>query len=206
MLASARCRIALAALLLASGGCGLLSPRLVPPGDTSFAALNATGAPLPWPFAPSAGSTFVFTATCCDYGNFSAAAVAILSAKKKGAFILLEAAAGYAPPAPPYAAAGALTAAAACPCAKSPAGRTSTSTAAPRPLAARPPCTASATLAGSAVGAFLGAVAFELVRVYAAASVADAWQMILGGVLLLVILFAPGGLWGIIAGRLKARA
>ena len=60
--------------------------------------------------------------------------------------------------------------------------------------------------AGSAVGAFLGAVAFELVRVYAAASVADAWQMILGGVLLLVILFAPGGLWGIIAGRLKVRA
>ena len=31
--------------------------------------------------------------------GFSAAAVAILSAKKKGAFILLEAAAGYAPPA-----------------------------------------------------------------------------------------------------------
>ena len=33
-------------------------------------------------------------------------------------------------------------------------------------------------------------------RVYAAAAVADAWQMILGGVLLAVILFAPGGLWG----------
>jgi branched-chain amino acid transport system permease protein len=60
--------------------------------------------------------------------------------------------------------------------------------------------------AGSAVGAFLGAVAFELVRVYAAASVADAWQMILGGVLLLVILFAPGGLWGILSSRLRARA
>jgi len=60
--------------------------------------------------------------------------------------------------------------------------------------------------AGSALGAFLGAVAFELVRVYAAASVADAWQMILGGVLLLVILFAPGGLWGILASRLRVRA
>ena len=47
--------------------------------------------------------------------------------------------------------------------------------------------------AGSALGPFLGAVAFELVRVYAAAAVADAWQMILGGVLLAVILFAPGG-------------
>ncbi|GGC35339.1 hypothetical protein GCM10011504_12120 [Siccirubricoccus deserti] len=60
--------------------------------------------------------------------------------------------------------------------------------------------------AGSALGPFLGAVAFELVRVYAAAQVADAWQMILGGVLLAVILFAPGGVWGILAARFKARA
>jgi branched-chain amino acid transport system permease protein len=50
--------------------------------------------------------------------------------------------------------------------------------------------------AGSVFGPVLGAVAYELTRVYAAALVADAWQMILGGVLLLVILFAPGGLWG----------
>ena len=50
--------------------------------------------------------------------------------------------------------------------------------------------------AGSVFGPFLGAVAYELTRVYAAALVADAWQMILGAVLLLVILFAPGGLWG----------
>ncbi|MCI0755195.1 branched-chain amino acid ABC transporter permease [Teichococcus vastitatis] len=50
--------------------------------------------------------------------------------------------------------------------------------------------------AGSVFGPFLGAVAYELTRVYAAALVADAWQMILGMVLLLVILFAPGGLWG----------
>ncbi len=55
--------------------------------------------------------------------------------------------------------------------------------------------------AGSALGPFLGAAAFELVRVYAAAAVADAWQMILGGVLLAVILFAPGGLVGMLAGR-----
>jgi branched-chain amino acid transport system permease protein len=60
--------------------------------------------------------------------------------------------------------------------------------------------------AGSALGPFLGATAFELVRVYAAAAVADAWQMILGAVLLLVILFAPGGLWGMLAGRLRGRA
>ncbi len=53
--------------------------------------------------------------------------------------------------------------------------------------------------AGGVLGPFLGAAAYELVRIYAAASFADAWQMILGGVLLLVILFAPGGLWGMAA-------
>lgn len=57
--------------------------------------------------------------------------------------------------------------------------------------------------AGGVLGPFLGAAMFELVRVYAAAAVADAWQMILGIVLLLVILFAPGGLWGILANRLR---
>lgn len=50
--------------------------------------------------------------------------------------------------------------------------------------------------AGGVLGPFLGGAAYELVRVYAAATFADAWQMILGSVLLLVILFAPGGLWG----------
>ncbi|MFC7554573.1 hypothetical protein ACFQU7_23675 [Pseudoroseomonas wenyumeiae] len=49
--------------------------------------------------------------------------------------------------------------------------------------------------AGSVLGAFLGAVVYELTRVYAAANVADAWQLILGSVLLLVILFAPGDWW-----------
>jgi branched-chain amino acid transport system permease protein len=60
--------------------------------------------------------------------------------------------------------------------------------------------------AGGALGPFLGAAAYELVRVYAAASFADAWQAILGAVLLLVILFAPGGLWGMIVGLLGRRA
>ena len=53
--------------------------------------------------------------------------------------------------------------------------------------------------AGGVLGPFLGAAGYELVRVYAAASFADAWQLILGAVLLLVILFAPGGLWGMAA-------
>jgi branched-chain amino acid transport system permease protein len=60
--------------------------------------------------------------------------------------------------------------------------------------------------AGSALGPFLGAVTYELVRLYAAANLADAWQMILGAVLLAVILFAPGGLWGMISTRLGRRA
>jgi branched-chain amino acid transport system permease protein len=60
--------------------------------------------------------------------------------------------------------------------------------------------------AGSALGPFLGAAAFELVRVYAAAAVADAWQMILGGVLLAVILFAPGGLVGMLSRRRRQGA
>jgi branched-chain amino acid transport system permease protein len=59
--------------------------------------------------------------------------------------------------------------------------------------------------AASAIGPFLGAAAYELVRVYAAALVAEAWQLILGAVLLGVILFAPGGLWGLLAGRLRGR-
>jgi branched-chain amino acid transport system permease protein len=50
---------------------------------------------------------------------------------------------------------------------------------------------------GAVLGPFLGAVVFELVRVYAAAAFPDAWQMILGAVLLGIILFAARGLWGI---------
>jgi branched-chain amino acid transport system permease protein len=50
---------------------------------------------------------------------------------------------------------------------------------------------------GSVLGPLFGAVAFELVRVYAAAAFANTWQMILGAVLLGIILFAARGLWGI---------
>lgn len=51
--------------------------------------------------------------------------------------------------------------------------------------------------AGFVFGPFLGALGYELTRTYAAGLVAEAWQMILGTVVLAVILFAPGGLWGI---------
>jgi branched-chain amino acid transport system permease protein len=53
--------------------------------------------------------------------------------------------------------------------------------------------------AGGVLGPFLGATAYELIRVHAAAAFADLWQLTLGVALLLVILFAPGGLWGVLA-------
>jgi ABC-type branched-subunit amino acid transport system permease subunit len=54
---------------------------------------------------------------------------------------------------------------------------------------------------GHALGAFAGAAAFEFVRFYASAQLADAWQMILGGVLIAVILLAPAGLIGLLRRR-----
>ena len=50
---------------------------------------------------------------------------------------------------------------------------------------------------GHVAGAFAGSLVYELVRTYAAAFAADIWQMMLGMVLLLVILFAPTGLIGL---------
>lgn len=56
-----------------------------------------------------------------------------------------------------------------------------------------------AILGGSAhaFGAFAGAAMFECVRFYAAAYLADTWQLILGGVLIVIILYAPNGLIGL---------
>lgn len=56
-----------------------------------------------------------------------------------------------------------------------------------------------AILGGSthAFGAFAGAAMFEVVRFYAAAHLADAWQLILGIVLIVIILYAPSGLIGL---------
>ena len=59
---------------------------------------------------------------------------------------------------------------------------------------------------GSVFGPFLGAATYELTRVYAAALVADAWQMVLGAMLLAVILFAPGGLVGMARSLARRRA
>lgn len=57
--------------------------------------------------------------------------------------------------------------------------------------------------AGGVLGPFLGATAYELIRVHAAAAFADLWHLTLGVALLLVILFAPGGLWGVLAGLFR---
>lgn len=52
--------------------------------------------------------------------------------------------------------------------------------------------------AGSVRGAFIGALIYELVRTYASAYAGDIWQMLLGAFLLIIILFAPNGLIGIL--------
>jgi ABC-type branched-subunit amino acid transport system permease subunit len=52
--------------------------------------------------------------------------------------------------------------------------------------------------AGSVRGAFVGALVYEMVRIYASAFAADIWQLLLGVFLLVIILFAPGGIMGIV--------
>ncbi len=50
----------------------------------------------------------------------------------------------------------------------------------------------------NAAGAFAGAAMFEIVRFLAAAKLANAWQLILGVVLIVIIMFAPSGLIGLL--------
>ncbi|MGU3495396.1 branched-chain amino acid ABC transporter permease [Xanthobacteraceae bacterium A53D] len=51
---------------------------------------------------------------------------------------------------------------------------------------------------GHVAGALTGTVVYEAVRTYAAAFVADSWQMVLGFVLLAIILKAPTGIVGVV--------
>lgn len=46
----------------------------------------------------------------------------------------------------------------------------------------------------SPVGAFIGAVAFEFLKLFAAATLTGAWQLVIGTVLLILIFVAPDGL------------
>lgn len=59
--------------------------------------------------------------------------------------------------------------------------------------------------AGHVAGALTGTLVYEAVRTYAAAFVADSWQMILGFVLLAVILKAPLGIVGMAQDLIAAR-
>ncbi|MFQ6023803.1 MAG: branched-chain amino acid ABC transporter permease [Acidiferrobacterales bacterium] len=54
---------------------------------------------------------------------------------------------------------------------------------------------------GSVAAPFVGAFLLELVRTYALEYSPYTWQMILGGTMLLIILFLPGGLWSILTAR-----
>lgn len=60
-----------------------------------------------------------------------------------------------------------------------------------------------AILGGSAhaVGAFLGALVFEVIKLVAAAYLTGIWQLLLGATLILVILVAPGGLIALVLAR-----
>jgi branched-chain amino acid transport system permease protein len=51
---------------------------------------------------------------------------------------------------------------------------------------------------GSVIAPFIGSVVFELLRTYAFELVPHAWQMIVGGTLLTIILFLPGGVWSLV--------
>ncbi|MCY1391150.1 urea ABC transporter, permease protein UrtC [compost metagenome] len=55
--------------------------------------------------------------------------------------------------------------------------------------------------AGHAVGAFVGALLYEFLKMYAAALVSGSWQMILGAILIVIIYFLPKGLTGLLGKR-----
>jgi ABC-type branched-subunit amino acid transport system permease subunit len=57
---------------------------------------------------------------------------------------------------------------------------------------------------GSVFAPMFGSVVFEFVRNYAFKISPYTWQILLGGVLLVIILYAPGGLWSIFE-QLSAR-
>lgn len=54
---------------------------------------------------------------------------------------------------------------------------------------------------GGVPGPFLGAWAYEFVRTFAFKYLAYTWQLLLGGTMLLVIFFLPGGLWSLLEER-----
>lgn len=57
---------------------------------------------------------------------------------------------------------------------------------------------------GSVAAPFIGSFVFEILRTYAFEWMPHAWQMIVGGTLLLIIFFMPGGMWALVT-RLAGR-
>ena len=56
---------------------------------------------------------------------------------------------------------------------------------------------------GHALGAFIGAFVFEFMKLYAAALLTGAWQLVMGLVLLAMVFLAPTGVFGMIERRLR---
>ena len=59
---------------------------------------------------------------------------------------------------------------------------------------------------GSVAAPFIGALVFELIRTYAFEYAPQIWQLIVGGTLLIIIMFLPDGLWSILARLRRTRA
>ncbi len=57
---------------------------------------------------------------------------------------------------------------------------------------------------GHALGAFIGAFVFEFMKLYAAALLTGAWQLVMGLVLLAMVFLAPKGVFGMIERRLRS--
>jgi ABC-type branched-subunit amino acid transport system permease subunit len=57
--------------------------------------------------------------------------------------------------------------------------------------------------AGHALGAFVGAFVFEFVKLYAAALLTGAWQLVLGLVLIVMVFVAPRGIFGLVERHLR---
>ncbi len=56
---------------------------------------------------------------------------------------------------------------------------------------------------GHALGAFIGAFAYEFMKLYAAALLTGAWQLVMGLVLIAMVFMAPTGVFGMIERRLR---
>lgn len=65
-----------------------------------------------------------------------------------------------------------------------------------------------AILGGSAhaIGAFIGAFVFGFVKLYAAALLTGAWQLVLGLVLIVMVFAAPSGIYGLFEKWMRSRA